>query len=59
MKGRPGAMTVTETSVHNINGRPVYAWEQPDDGTWHRVPVKSAPRRLLRVINGAGKFLML
>jgi transglutaminase-like putative cysteine protease len=56
MKGLPGAMTVTETSVHKINGRPLYAWEQADDGTWRRVPVKNAPRRLLGVINGVDEF---
>jgi transglutaminase-like putative cysteine protease len=27
MKGDPGAMTVTETTVHKINGQPLYAWE--------------------------------
>ena len=56
MKGPPGAMTVTQTTVHKINGRPLYAWEQADDGTWHRVPVKNAPRRLLGVINGVDEF---
>jgi transglutaminase-like putative cysteine protease len=56
MKGPPGAMSVTQTSVHKINGRPLYAWEQADDGTWRRVPVKNAPRRLLGVINGADEF---
>jgi transglutaminase-like putative cysteine protease len=56
MKGPPGAMTVTQTSVHKVNGRPLYAWEQQGDGTWRKVPVKNAPRRLLGVINGADEF---
>ncbi len=56
MKGPPGAMAVTETSVHKINGKPLYLWEQKRDGTWRRVPVKTAPRRLLGVINGADEF---
>jgi hypothetical protein len=56
LKGPPGAMTVTETSVHKVNGRPLYAWEQKGDGTWRRLPAKNAPRRLLGVINGADEF---
>jgi transglutaminase-like putative cysteine protease len=56
MKGTPGAMTVTETSVHKINGNPLYAWEQKQDGTWRKVRVKRASRRLLGVINGTDEF---
>jgi transglutaminase-like putative cysteine protease len=56
MKGPPDAMTVTETSVHKINSQPLYLWEQKRNGTWRRVPVKNAPRRLLGVINGADEF---
>jgi len=32
MEGPPGRMTVTETSVHKINGQPFYAWEQKKGG---------------------------
>ncbi len=56
MKGPPGAMAVTETSVHKINGKPLYAWGQRRNGTWLRVAVKKAPRRLLGVINGTDQF---
>jgi hypothetical protein len=56
MKGPPGAMTVTETSVHKINSQPLYLWEQKRDGTWRRVPVRNAPRHLLGVINGTDEF---
>ncbi len=56
MKGPPGAMTVTETSVHKVNGQPLYAWEQKRSGAWRKVPVKKASRRLLGVINGTDKF---
>ena len=42
MEGDPGAMTVTETTVHKINGQPLYAWEQKKDRTWQRVPVENA-----------------
>src|SRR6266853_5847968 len=56
MKGPPGAMALTETSLHKINGKPLYAWEQRQDGTWRRVRVKNASRRLLGVINGSDEF---
>jgi len=56
LAGDPGAMTVTETTVHKINGQPRYTWEQKRDGTWRRVPVKKASRRLLGVINGKDEF---
>jgi hypothetical protein len=56
MKGPPGAMTVTETSVHKVDGHPLYLWEQKRDGTWRRVPVKGAPRRLLGVVKGSDQF---
>jgi len=56
MKGPPGAMTVTETSVHKVNGKPLYLWEQKRDGAWRRVRVKNAPKRLLGVINGTDEF---
>lgn len=56
MKGPPGAMAVTETSVHKVNGRPLYLWEQRRNNTWRRVRVKNAPRALLGVINGSDEF---
>src|SRR5437867_1506011 len=56
MQGPPGAMTVTETTVHKINGQPLYLWEQRRNGTWRRVPVKNAPKRLLGVLRGSDEF---
>lgn len=56
MKGPPGAMTVTETSVHKVNGQPRYTWEQRRNGTWRKVAVKKASPRLLGVINGSDEF---
>ncbi len=56
LAGDPGAMTVTETTVHKINGQPLYAWEQQRDKSWHRVPVENAPPRLLGVIKGTDQF---
>jgi transglutaminase-like putative cysteine protease len=56
LKGDPGAMEVTETSVHKLNGKPYYAWKQREDKTWNRVPVKDAGTRLLGVIEGSDSF---
>ncbi len=56
LKGGPGDMTVTETTVHKVNGKPRYAWEQKEEGTWVRVPVTDAPPRLLGVIEGEDTF---
>jgi hypothetical protein len=38
MAGQPGSMTVTETSVHKINGKPLYNWKE-EGGVWKRVRV--------------------
>jgi transglutaminase-like putative cysteine protease len=56
MSGDPGSMTVTETTVHKINGQPYYAWEQQKDGTWHRVPIEHASEKILGVIRGRDNF---
>lgn len=56
LTGDPGTMRVTETTVHKINGQPLYTWEQKRDGTWRRVPVQKASRRLLGVIHGRDSF---
>ncbi|MEK6782215.1 MAG: transglutaminase-like domain-containing protein [Bacteroidota bacterium] len=56
LTGEPGAMNVTETSVHKLNGKPYYAWKQRQDKTWNRVPVKDASTRLLGVIEGSDSF---
>ncbi len=56
MKGLPGPATVTETTVHKIDGQPLYAWEQKPDGTWHHVPVTDAPDQLLGVLRGKDEF---
>ena len=36
--GQPGSTRVTETSVHKINGKPLYNWKE-DKGVWKKVPV--------------------
>ncbi len=56
LAGEPGDMSVTETSVHKLNGKPYYAWKQKADKTWNRVPVKVASTRLLGVIEGSDSF---
>ena len=35
---QPGKLTVTETSVHKINGKPLYNWKQ-ENGVWKKVKV--------------------
>jgi hypothetical protein len=35
---KPGKLTVTETSVHKINGKPLYNWKE-QKGVWKKVPV--------------------
>lgn len=37
LTGQPGKMKVTETSVHKIDGKPLYDWKE-DNGKWHKVP---------------------
>ena len=38
MGGQAGSMTVTETSVHKVNGKPLYNWKE-QDGVWKKVRV--------------------
>jgi hypothetical protein len=54
--GDPGAMDVTETTVHKLNGKPFYTWKQRANKTWYRVAVQGASTDLLGVIRGTDKF---
>lgn len=54
--GNPGEMVVTETTVHKVNGKPLYIWKQRSDKTWHRVEVDDAAPELLGVISGRDEF---
>lgn len=56
LKGDPGDMTVTETTVHKINGQPLYVWKQRADKTWRPVTVKNASERELGIITGTDNF---
>jgi len=38
MAAQPGSMKVTETSVHKVNGKPLYNWKE-EGGVWKRVRV--------------------
>ena len=38
LTGHPGQMTVTDTSVHKIDGKPLYNWKE-ENGKWNKVPV--------------------
>ena len=36
MSGKPDNMKVTETSVHKVNGKPLYNWKE-EGGVWKKV----------------------
>ena len=36
MSGKPGDMKVTDTSVHKVNGKPLYDWKE-EGGVWKKV----------------------
>ena len=36
MSGKAGDMKVTDTSVHKVNGKPLYNWKE-EDGVWKKV----------------------
>ena len=56
LAGDPGQMTVTETTVHKLNGKPYYVWQQNPDKTWVRAPVENASQELLGVVTGRDAF---
>lgn len=38
LDGRPGSMKVTDTSVHKVDGKPLYNWKE-ENGKWKKVPI--------------------
>lgn len=57
MEGEPGAMDVTSTTVHKLNGRPFYSWKQnKEDKTWFRLPLDESDTNLLGVVEGKDEF---
>jgi len=59
LSGKPGAMRVTEATVHKLNGQPYYTWRQRADGTWEHIPVEAASPRELGVVTGEDHFEFL
>ena len=59
LSGDPGDMTVTNKTLHKLNGIPFYTWEQNRRGTWKRVPIEKATPKLLGVIEGEDEFNFL
>ncbi|ERM81805.1 hypothetical protein P872_07745 [Rhodonellum psychrophilum GCM71 = DSM 17998] len=56
LEGEPGAMKVTETSLHKLNGKPFYTWKQVVDKTWRKIPVEKATSDLLGVVEVEDEF---
>ena len=56
LEGDPGGMTVTETTLHKLNGKPFYTWKQRKDKTWYRMPIQNASPDLLGVIEEDDQF---
>jgi len=57
MEGDPGAMDVTSTTVHKLNGKPFYSWKQnKEDKTWFKVPMEQSNNSLLGVMEGSDEF---
>ena len=56
LDGPPGKMVVSDTTVHKINGKPLYAWDQKEDDTWHKVPMDEASAKLQGVIESEDAF---
>lgn len=56
LHGDPGNMTVTETTVHKLNGVPYYVWQQNADKHWVRAEVDEASNKLLGILTGYDQF---
>ncbi len=56
LEGDPGNMTVTETTLHKLNGKPFYTWKQREDKTWYRRPIENASNDLLGIKEGEDHF---
>lgn len=59
LSGEPGAMTVSETTLHKLNGIPFYVWEREPKGGWKRVPVENAGSKLLGIVRMQDEFEFL
>ncbi len=52
----PGNLRVTEETVHKLDGKPFYTWEQADNGIWRRVELEHAGDELFGVRHGVDAF---
>ena len=56
LEGGAGAMSVTETTVHKLNGQPYYSWDQGADGRWRRIEMDRATNAHFGVVKGKDAF---
>ncbi len=56
LSGTPENMQVIETTVHKLNGRPFYTWQQNTDKTWQRQPANPSNTKLIGVIERQDNF---
>ena len=56
LEGDPGAMTVTETTVHKLNGSPYYVWKQNEDKPGCARRSRRPRKELLGVLTGRDAF---
>jgi transglutaminase-like putative cysteine protease len=56
LSGPPENMQVTRTTVHKLNGRPFYTWQQKPDKTWVRQGANPSNTKLLGIIEGQDNF---
>ena len=56
LEGAAGDMSVTQTTLHKLNGKPFYSWKQRKDKSWYRIPMDEASTELLGVIEGRDEF---
>jgi len=56
LNGNPGSMSVTETTLHKLNGKPFYTWKQRKNKTWYRMPIQNATSDLLGVVEEQDHF---
>lgn len=57
LEGKPGKMRVTETTVHKVNGRPLYVWKEKAPKNWVRVDADTSEKELLGVRHGKDRFV--
>ena len=56
LEGAADDMSVTQTTLHKLNGKPFYSWKQREDKSWYRIPMDEASTELLGVIEGKDEF---